>query len=73
MENLNEMVNLELVLFEPKKVIQFLQVKVFATNSKYEQERCILIDFINNLGILDKYYSENDNVKPNCINIQKFV
>ena len=61
MENPNEEVNTEPVVLEPKKQILFPQVKVFTSSGKYEEERCMLIDVINNSGILDKYYPVNDN------------
>ena len=61
MENPNEEVNSQPVVLEPKKGIRFPQVKVFTTSGKYEKEKCMLIDVINNSGILDKYYPVNDN------------
>ena len=60
MENQNEEVIT--TLLEPKKVTRFPQVKVFTTSGKYEQERCMLIDVVNNSETLDKYYPANDNV-----------
>ena len=60
MENTNEDTNTQPVVLEPTKLIRFPQVKVFTTSGKYEEERCLLIDVINNSGIVDKY-SANDN------------
>ena len=61
MDNTTENTSAEPVVLEPTKLLRFPQVKVFATNGKYEEERCLLLDVINNSGILDKYYPVNNN------------